>query len=398
MPNYIFGGMPMFYVGIDISKYKHECYALGDFGEVIYDNFSFSNDAEGFSELLLVLSGCEKECTRIGFEATAHYALNLKLFLEKNGYSFMELNPVLVSKFTKSQTLRKTKTDKLDARIIAQYLEQVDYKPYPTSFYHNYSLKSLTRLRDALVRQRSVYLVRLTNVMDCIFPEFKPFFGNRFSLTALYILENYGSPETISKMNSRSFDILRRKSRGSFTMEKFVRLKQLAVNTVGETNTIYALELKTILDLYNQLDSKVCDLENEITRIITDINPPSLSIKGIGPLSAAILVSEFGDFNRFSSPDKMLSFAGLEPGYFQSGNSAYAGRMVKRGSGILRYTIINCCRSMRLHNEVFSAYYFKKVDEGKPHRVALSHMAKKLVRLIFALETTGAVYDPAKQR
>jgi len=388
----------MNYIGIDISKYKHDCFILGDFGEILNAEFSFTNDAKGFSELLQTISGYDREHTRIGFEATAHYALNLKLFLEKNGFSFMELNPALVSKFTKGQTLRKTKTDKLDARIIAQYMEQVVYNPHPTSFYHNYSLKSLTRLRDALVRQRSRYLVQLTNVLDCVFPEFKPFFGKRFSATALYILEHYGSPEAIANMNSRSYDILRRKSRGNFTMDKFVQLKQLATNTVGEFNAIYALKLDTLLEIYSQLNSKIAGLENEITRIVTDMNPPSLSIKGIGPLSAAIIVSEFGDFNRFSSPDKMLSFAGLEPGFFQSGTSAYTGRMVKRGSGHLRYAIFNCCRVIRLHNEVFSTYYHKKIAEGKPHRVALSHLAKKLVRLIFTLETTGATFDPAKLR
>lgn len=385
----------MNYVGIDISKYKHDCFVMSDLGEVI-NGFSFMNDAAGFAELLKILSKSNRNEMRIGFKATAHYGLNLKLFLEKNGYSFMELNPVLISKFIKCQTLRKTKTDKLDARMIAQYMFQVDYKPYPASFYHNYSLKSLTRLRDELVRQRSGYMVRMTNVLDCVFPEFKPFFGNRFSVTALYILANYGSPEAVANMNVRSFDILRRKSHGNFTMDKFVRLKQLAKNTVGEWNEIYRLELETLLDIYSQLDSKISGIESEITKIVTEMNPPTLSIKGVGPISAAIIVSEFGNINRFSSPNKMLSFAGLEPGYFQSGSSEFTGRMVKRGSSLLRYTLMNCCRALRLYNEVFAAYYLKKVGEGKPHRVALSHMAKKLVRVIYTLETTGKTFDPSK--
>ena len=194
----------------------------------------------------------------------------------------------------------------------------------------------------------------MTNVLDCVFPEFKPFFGNRFTVTALYILANYGSPEAVANMNVRSFDILRRKSNGSFTMDKFVRLKQLAKNTVGEWNDIYRLELETPLDIYRQLDIKISELEEEITAIVTEINPPTLAVKGIGPISAAIIVSEFGDFSRFCSPDKMLSFAGLEPGCFQSGACEYAGRMVKRGSSILRYTLINCCRAIRLYNEVFA--------------------------------------------
>ena len=388
----------MNYVGIDISKYKHDCFILSDYGEVVNDGFLFTNDAAGFAQLLKVLTDCDKSETRIGFEATAHYGINLKLFLEKNGYSFMELNPLLLSKFINSQTLRKTKTDKLASQMIALYMSQVVYKPYPKLFYHNYSLKSLTRLRDKLVRQRSCYLVRLTNVLDCVFPEFKPLFDNKFSVTALFILANYGSPDAIANMNSRSFDILRRKSRGSFTMDKFVRLKHLAKNTVGEWNEIYALELKSLLDLYSQLDSKISELESAITKIITKMNPPTLSIRGVGPVSAAVIVSEFGDFSRFSSPDKMLSFAGLEPGYFQSGTSEHTGRMVKRGSSILRYTIINCCRAMRLHNETFAVYYLKKISQGKTHNVALTHMAKKLIRVIYKLETTGATFDSSKLR
>ena len=388
----------MNYAGIDISKYKHDICVLNSFGEVTCDALSFTNDATGFADLLNILSQSNQDEIRIGFEATAHYSLNLKLFLEKNGYSFMELNPLLVNKFVKGQTLRRTTTDKLCANAIARYMLQVEYKPYPASFYHNYSLKSLTRLRDRLVRQRSGYLVRLTNVLDHVFPEFKPFFGNRFSSTALHILSNYGSPEAIANMNSRSFDILRRKSHGNFTMDKFVKLKSLAKNTVGGWNDIFKIELETLFDIYTQIDGKINVLEAEITGIISEINPPTLSIKGIGPISAAIIVSELGDIRRFSSPDKVLSFAGLEPGYFQSGTSEFSGRMVKRGSSILRYTIINCCRSMRLHNEVFSTYYYKKIAEGKPHRVVLSHMAKKLVRLIYRLETTGALFNSAIQR
>jgi len=72
--------------------------------------------------------------------------------------------------------------------------------------------------------------------------------------------------------------------------------------------------------------------------------------------------------------------------------------MVKHGSAHLRCAILNCCRALRLHNEVFAAYYLKKIDEGKEHGVAVSHMAKKLIRLIYTLETKGERFDPAKLR
>ena len=195
----------MYFVGIDISKYKHDCFICTETGEIIEENLSFTNTNEGFIQLLNLLKSFDnpKEI-RIGFEATGHYGMNLKLFLEKNNYSFMEFNPKLVKEFISGQTLRKTKTDKKDAYQITRYLISVDYKPHPKQFYHKYSLKSLSRMREKCVKQRSYYEVALTNVLDHIFPEYKPFFNNNFSATALFILGKYKSPDKIKNM--KDFD------------------------------------------------------------------------------------------------------------------------------------------------------------------------------------------------
>ena len=174
----------MYFVGIDVSKFKHDCAIIDELGNVITPSWSFQNDYEGFSflrELLNALDGKKK----IGLEATGHYGQNLKLFLENNSFSFMEFNPLLINQFVRSKSLRKTKTDSIDALMIAQYLMTVEYKPYPPSFYTLEKLKSLTRFRDSLIRQRSRQLVELTNILDKVFPEFKPFFKGRLSATAL---------------------------------------------------------------------------------------------------------------------------------------------------------------------------------------------------------------------
>jgi len=388
----------MNYMGIDISKYKHDGFILSCFGEIVNEGFSFTNDADGFKKLEQELNLCGKGNVRVGFEATGNYGLNLKLFLERTGFEFMEINPLLVKEHIRGKSLRRTVTDKLSAKAIAEYMLSNGYRPHQTEFYSLFALKQLTRFRSRLVSIRSSYLVKMTNVLDCIFPEFKPLFGNKFSVTALYILANYKTTQAIANMNSRSYDLLRRKSRGSFGMDKFVTLKYLAKNTVGVYDKCYGTQLDTLLDLHSQIDCKITEIEDEITRIVNELNPPTLTVKGIGAISAAVIISEFGDISRFDNPSKMLSFAGLEPGYFQSGTFEHTGHMVKRGSPYLRSTLLNCCRSMRLHNEAFAVYYHKKISEGKHESVALSHMAKKLVRLIFALETKGVAFDPEKLR
>ena len=384
----------MYFVGIDISKFKHDCAIVDELGDVITSSWSFSNDCEGFLLLLDALDGEKK----IGFESTGHYGQNLKLFLESNGFSFMEINPLLISRFVRSKSLRNTKTDTLDAEYIAQYLMTVEYKPYPPSFYHMDKLKSLTRFRDSLVRQRSRQLVELTNILDKVFPEFKPFFEGRFSATALYILANYQSPERIGNMNAKSYEILRKKSRGRFTMAKFVQLKSLAKNTVGRSDDFLLQQMDMLLDIQAQLDAKISEVEGLIQECIMGIDPPILTIPGIGYLSAAVILSEYGDFSKYENPSKMLSFAGLEPGYFQSGQSEHTGHMVKHGSSYLRYALMNACLPLITHDPVFAEYYAKKRAEGKPYRVALTHVAKKLLRVIYTLQTKNIPYDPAQIR
>lgn len=382
----------MYYVGIDISKFKHDCAIIDELGDVFTPSWSFKNDCEGFSLFRELLTALDGEM-RIGFEATGHYGQNLKLFLESNGFSFMEINPLLVARFVRSKSLRRTKTDSMDALAIAQYLATADYKPYPSSFYHLDKLKSLTRFRDSLVQQRSRQLVDLTNVLDKVFPEFKPFFGGKFTVTALYILANYQSPEKIANMNTKSYDILRKKSKGKFTMTKFIQLKSLATNTIGKSDDFLLCQMDTILDIYSHLDSKIDEVELQIYEFITAIAPPIMTIPGIGYLSSAVILAEYGDFNKFASPSKMLSFAGLEPGYFQSGQSEHSGRMVKHGSSHLRCALLKACLPLINNEPVFADYYAKKRAEGKPHRVAITHVAKKLLRVIYTLQTKNISYD-----
>ena len=306
----------------------------------------------------------------------------------------MEFNPLLISRFVHGKSLRKTKTDSLDAQSIAQYLMTVEYKPYPPSFYHMDQLKSLTRFRDSLVRQHSKQLVELTNILDKVFPEFKPFFDGKFSGTALYILSHYQSPEKIANMNAKSYEALRKKSRGKFSMVKFAQLKTLAKNTVGRSDDFLLKQMEITIDIENQLDAKIDEIESQIRECIRGLNPPILTIPGVGELTAAVILSEYGDISRFKGPEQMLSFAGLEPGYYQSGLSEHQGHMVKHGSSHLRYALMNACLPLITFEPIFAEYYAKKRAEGKPHRVALTHVAKKLLRVIYTLQTKSVSYDP----
>ncbi|WP_233520990.1 IS110 family transposase [Thomasclavelia ramosa] len=132
----------MYYVGIDIAKYKHDCFIFTSEGEIVLESFTFENTREGFSKLKLILDALDhSQKIKIGLEATGIYGKNLKLFLSSIGYDFDELNPLQVKRFTNALSNRKTKTDKIDASQIARFVSTGASRTYVYSSYHTEALK-----------------------------------------------------------------------------------------------------------------------------------------------------------------------------------------------------------------------------------------------------------------
>lgn len=214
-----------------------------------------------------------------------------------------------------------------------------------------------------------------------------------FSSTLLYILEKYTNTKHIAIMED--YDSIRKISRGKFTYAKFAKLKELAKNSVGFHNKNTDLLISTYVSIYIDSNNKIDPIEKQISTIIKVLNLRMLTIPGIGEISAATILSEYGDIKNFSSPNKMLAFAGLDPSINQSGTLESNGKMVKHGSGHLRYVLMNTSLTLLKYNPTFYDFYLKKRSEGKCHRVALSHVCKKLVRLIYTLETKHVDFDPS---
>ena len=383
----------IYYLGIDISKYKHDFCIISNTGEVIVENSSFENNKKGFQFLLEQLKSYNKSDVHITFEATGHYSLNLELFLIDQGFSFMKMNSLVIHQFLKTRSLRRTKTDKADSLTIANYLMSVPYKPNSDLLYNIYTLKSLCRSRELLIKERSKFAVLLTNELDKSFPEIKPFFNNMISTTLLYILDKYKDAKHIALM--KDYESLRRISQGKFSYAKFAKLKVLAKNTIGHFDENSNLLISTYVSLYYDFNNKIDPINKQISTIIKELNPRMLSIPGLGEISAASILSEYGDIKNFSSPNKMLAFAGLEPSIIQSGTLEYNGTMVKHGSGHLRYVFMNIAMTILRYSPTFYDYYLKKRSEGKCHRVALSHVCKKIIRVIYSLEKNNIEFDPS---
>ena len=382
-----------YFIGIDVAKYKHDFTIITGEGEIIQSPTTFSNNEAGFKELLDSLSKLDhSQEIKIGLESTGHYHKNLVKFLEENKYQVNILNAYLVHKFIETRTLRKQKNDKLDSRWIAEYLQSVEFNTYRITSYTCEQLKSLTRARDKLVLKRNQEYVDLTNALDLIFPEFKSVFNNKFGKTAIFLLNEYPSAEKISKISVKDLDKFKKKYKGT-RLNKISTAIAHAKTTIGHPDDSISFIIKTVTKLIIGLTEAIEDFDKQISKLLDEMNTPLLSIDGVGKTSAAAIIGEYSNFDGFPDANKLLAFAGLECSRYQSGESDYHGKMVKRGSPHLRYVLMNLAISLKNFNPLFHEYYLKKRDEGKPYRVALNHVVRKFLRVAFKLVSTNTKFD-----
>jgi transposase len=376
----------MYLVGIDISKYKHNCFIATESG-VPLKEFVFENNLEGFKLFHQVLSELDQgQEIRTGLESTGHYGTNLKQFIVASGYTYLEFNPYLTHQFSKAMSLRRTKTDKVDAKTISNMLGSVDYKTLHTQFYHINELKQLVRDRDDILTHRSKTLVKLTNLLDIIFPEFKPFFNHRLGAIALFVLKKYKSPTRISNLTMKDFDNLRSKSKGKLTYPKFSRLKSLAKDTVGVQSDVYQKRMLTLIEDYEYFNQSLDEIERDIIHLFKEATTKLTTIPGLGIIQAATIYAEIGDIHFFSNPQKLIAYVGFDVSISQSGMSEHHGKIVKRGSPLLRKAIWTYALPSLRFIPQLNDYYHKKKAEGKHHKVAITHVCRKLIRIIYHIE------------
>lgn len=387
-------------VGIDVSKDKHDCFILSSEGETLADGFTIPNTLDGFNFLLRKIQDCTtpQDKIKVGLEATGHYSYNLLGFLLDNGLATYVLNPLRTNLYQKSLSLRKTKTDRVDARTIASMLlSDVGLKPYTDTTYHNEELKSLTRYRFDKVKERAKLKSSIARLVCILFPELEKLVPSLHIASVYALLEEFPSAKQIAAAHlTRLKALLETASKGRYKRDTALAIRDAARNSIGSRMPAKSLELQHTIRLIRELDTEISEIENQIQSIMKELHSPITTIPGVGFRMAAMILAEVGDFTRFASPDKLLAYAGMSPSTYQSGQlkNCYP-HMEKRGSRYLRYALYNATKYVCLWDPTFSAYLAKKLTEGKHYNVALSHASKKLVRLIFAMEKSRQPYRVA---
>lgn len=335
---------------------------------------------------------------KVGLEATGHYSYNLLGFLLDKGCPTFVINPLHTNLYRKSLSLRKTKTDKVDAHTIASMImSDVNLKSYSDTSYHNEELKSLTRYRFDKVKERAKLKTSVSRLVNILFPELEKLVPTLHMASVYALLSEFPSASDIASAHlTRLTNLLSDSSKCRYGKDTAVIFREAARTSIGSHMPAKSLELKHTIKLIHELDAEIKEIENEIKIIMDEINSPILTILGISYHMGAIILAEIGDFSRFDSPDKILAYAGMSPSIYQSGqlDNCYS-HMEKRGSRYLRYALYNATRYVCLWDETFGSYLEKKRSEVKHYNVALSHATKKLVRTIYAIEKSGQAYNKA---
>ena len=384
-------------VGIDVAKDKHDCFIQSSEGEVLADVFTISNNMDGFNILLEKVRTCTspQDKIKVGLEATGHYSYNLLGFLLDNGLATYVLNPLRTNLYRKSLSLRKTKTDRVDARTIAaMLLSDAGLKPYTDTAYHNEERKSLTRYRFDKVKERAKLKSSVSRLVCILFPELEKLVPMLHMVSVYALLEEFPGAKQIAGAHlTRLKSLLANASKGRYKRDMAVSIRDAARNSIGSKMPAKSLELQHTIRLIRELDAEIDEIEAEIETMMEEIHSPITTIPGIGCRMGAMILAEAGDLSRFDSPDKLLAYAGMSPSTYQSGQlkNCYP-HMEKRGSRYLRYALFNATKYVCLWDPTFSTYLAKKRAEGKHYNVAISHAAKKLVRLIFAMEKSRQPY------
>ena len=386
----------MIYVGIDIAKLNHFASAISSDGEVLIEPFKFSNDYDGFSLLVSNLNTLDRNSIVISLESTAHYGDNLVRHLITLGFKVCVLNPIKTSIMRKNN-VRKTKTDKVDTFIIAKTLMMQDSLRFTTLEDLDYiELKELGRFHQKTIKQRTRLKIQLTSYVDQVFPELQYFFKSGLHQNAVYaLLKEAPTPNQIASMHMTHLaNLLKHYSHGHFKKETARELRVLAQKSVGISDSSLALQITQTIEQIELLNHQLFDTELEMSNIESCLRSVLFTIPGIGIVNGGIILGEIGDIHRFSSPNKVLAFAGLDPTVYQSGNfQAKRTRMSKRGSKTLRYALMNAAHNVVKNNQTFKEYYDSKRAEGRSHYNALGHCAGKLVRIIYKMLTDNVEFN-----
>jgi transposase len=363
--------------------------------------FKFNNTREGFDKFwdMIVISKNRFACDEVtvGYESTGPYAEPLVHYLRNKPLRIVQVNPMHTKRMKEVNDNSPLKTDDKDPRVIADIIRLgralTVVIPEGDAAY----LRRLNNARERHIRERTALLNQLQQLVFLLFPEFKTVIKDMTVKTARYVLKHYTTPEMIGTLFKETLgEEMRKKSRGKFGIKDAEALISLAQGTVGIKEGIagLVLDIKHILMQLEIIEGFIAEIESEMEKTLREI-PYSiklLSIKGLGIVSVAGIIGEVGDFSKFSTQSEIMQLAGLDLYEISSGKRKGERRISKRGRSLLRKILYYAAIQTIRKNGIMCEYYAHLIAAGMKRMMALVAIARKLLRIIFAIVRDNSEY------
>jgi len=381
-------------IGIDIAKDKHKA-CIVDENKKKLTTFNFDNSHLGLAEFRKRVSKYGTRF-RIGVEATGVYYQGLIYHLKQHYENIIIVNPKRIKAHRKSLGY-ESKTDKIDAYIIADYVKErqlpsnIQPDKYP-------KLKQLCRTRKKLRCQQTRLKSRIKGDLHVIFPEYETCFDNVFCKASLSLLKQHTHPKEILALSEKEITKILRKGCKRMPLSQARKIQLAAKNSFGIEKEGTNTEIRLAIQNLELLDKQVKLLEKMIEQGMEDVFNPFEKVSGVTKISAAGIIAESGDINYFKNKHQYYNYTGLAPRFAQSGKFESANnRISKCGNSYLRYYIMHAALCMVRYNQGLKKIYYKKhFLEKKKKQVAYNCVAKKLCSIIFKLLKTKQYICPEK--
>ena len=395
-------------VGVDIAKNVHWAGIILPNGREIKKSFSFNNNKKGFESLVEtvknVLTMLNIEKVIIGMEPTGHYWKAFARYLKTIDWmTVVTVNPKKVKDSKELDDNCQTKSDKKDCITIARLIKDARFfEPYlPEGVWAE--LRNLSNTRAELVRKQNAVKNRMIATMDEYFPEYTSAI-KIFSRTSEEILKKCPFPEDIKSLGKEGLlEYIKDTVKRGYSKKQVETIYELAEESIGHTEGVISAKFQ--LEMYRkeaellieQIEKAEEKLEEQLKE--TGYYESLISIPGVGIVSAAMIVGEIGEINRFDSYEQIRRYAGLNLVENSSGKHQGKTTISKRGRGLLRSILYRIAFTMIGKNEEIKELYkylTTRKDNQLKKKQAIVAVIGKILQIIYALVTKNEEYKATR--
>jgi transposase len=372
-------------VGIDVSKDKSS-FCIRNSDKMRSSVYEFPMTIKGFKNLLQITE--KTEHPQFYMESTGRYHLTLLKFLLNQNQTAYIINPVLVKNYSRANSLRKTKTDKIDATLITNFACNHSCNLRKAEYGLTEEIRSLARRREQLAEEVSKAKTQVKADLCVSFPEILS--TNVFTEGMLNLLSYYSSPEAIINTPVDIItDLLKSKGNGRSCSVSPKRIKSMAMNSVGieSYGTLTSDSVRNLISIQER-EKKITKVFLSYIKVHHEKEQKLLeSIPGVGVITSAHFLAEVGNIKNFPRYQNLIAYCGTDPGIYESGTIHKNGHISKRGNKYLRKYIYLMAMGSIKYCPYFKAYYDRKREEGFPHRKAMVALMNKQLKTIYAVLT-----------